>query len=171
MNKVPNMRYWRSADEMRISNTNSYNDLPSSPPTSSPSLSPSSSKARQVTELTEETSSRGSWDTLGTKKLVPKTLEEGEINISPQVESSSRLSSGRRRGRPSRAQQEADSSSRNTAGSQGDSNDTIAEEDRDPMLALAMRLLEQEGRRKEQIEAKGLPPGKLWWEMRHLADE
>src|SRR6187402_2628714 len=128
MNKVPNMRYWRSADETRIGRANSYNDLPSSPPTSSPSLFASSSKARQVTESKEETSQWGSWDTRSTNKLAPKALEKGEVNISPEAESPSS---------PSRARQEAVSSRRNTAGSQGDSNDTTAGEGRDPVLAFA----------------------------------
>jgi hypothetical protein len=41
--------------------------------------------------------------------------------------------------------------------------------DDDPMIKLATELLQKETRAKEEIEARGVPPGKYWWEMRNVS--
>jgi hypothetical protein len=41
--------------------------------------------------------------------------------------------------------------------------------DDDPMIKLATELLKKETKAKEGIEARGVPPGKYWWEMRNVS--
>jgi hypothetical protein len=197
-NKIPNMRYWRTKDEDDIDRKNRYNDLPTRPPPPSPALSPiiptipNSLGGARLRDGSPPTPFMFDPPGLfGTQRQLPPVDSDkpSSSSLFPtarrtwQRDSSSRSLQRDCSPRPpfvfgesgsktqSKSKRAVDVGLLDSDDDNGDDQVRKEEEDDDPLLSLAIRVLREESRKKEAIEARGLPPGvEHWWQARHLAE-
>jgi hypothetical protein len=158
------MRYWREEEEGEIDRRNGYDDLPSTPPGNDSSDPKSKSQPNQLPHKIGRLFPQTEQKILGagTGALKPQALRLPSLSSSAFGLGQQSTSSGKT----------TELKTVKTYKSHRIDSDSSEDEDGDDMMALATRMLALEKRRKEQIEARGLPPGCThWWEARHLADE